>query len=127
MPPPPLPNACAPFSVANTMNAARNASALCPLTLAGGVTYRISVDCDTFVGDPFLRLFDPSLLEKAYNDDAFFCGNTGTGSSVTYTVPCRYGPSSRWTLAQGCYANTACSGRVTAAFEPDVLPVICPP
>ena len=77
--------------------------------------------------DTFLRLFDPAGQERAYNDDAFFCGDRGTGSAVTYTVPCRYGPASRWTLAQGCYANYACSGHVSAAFEPGVLPLICPP
>jgi len=80
-----------------------------------------------FSQDTFLRLFDPAGQERAYNDDAFFCGDRGTGSAVTYTVPCRYGPASRWTLAQGCYANYACSGHVSAAFEPGVLPLICPP
>jgi hypothetical protein len=50
LPPPPLPPACPPYSGIATSSASRNASTLCPLTLAGGMTYRISVDCNSFEG-----------------------------------------------------------------------------
>jgi hypothetical protein len=99
----------------------------CALQLAAGQTYRIAVDCASFTGDTMLRLFDATRAMVAYNDDAFNCGAFGQGSSITYTVPCRYGASSGWTLSQGCYGDDACTGTVGVSYEPGAFPTCVPP
>lgn len=57
-------------------------------------------------GDTYLRLYDPSGVQVAFNDDAF--GSCGVLSNFTYNVPV----SGTYLLRSGCFGAGACSGTV---------------
>jgi len=57
-------------------------------------------------GNTFLRLFNPSNVQVAVNNNDG-CGTTG--SRLEYTVP-PGGPRGLYTVRQGCAANTSCGG-----------------
>jgi hypothetical protein len=58
------------------------------------------------VGDTFLRLFDPSAVNVALNDDS-----CGVLSSLSYNVPA--GAAGTHQLHAGCFASGSCSGTVS--------------
>ncbi|AKJ03807.1 trypsin domain protein [Archangium gephyra] len=98
------------YSASNT-NSAQQATVNQTITLTAGQTLTLGtcgVTGSSFSGDTYLRLYNSSGVEVAYNDDA--CG--GTGSNFTYTVPS--GAGGNYQLRAGCFSSNSCSG--TAAW-----------
>jgi hypothetical protein len=75
-----------------------------------GFTYIIGT-CGTSggsgTGDTYLRLYDPSGTQVAFNDDAG--GSCGVLSTITYSPP-TYGA---YMIRAGCYSSNTCSGTVS--------------
>lgn len=67
--------------------------------------------------DTYLRLVDSTGTEVAFNDD--FC-DFGAGSQISYTNQLTPG-CANYTLREGCFQNTTCSGTV-AVYEPPPTP-----
>ncbi|RKH89847.1 hypothetical protein D7Y21_09040 [Corallococcus sp. AB045] len=96
------------YSAANT-NSAQTNTLNQSIPLAAGQTLTLGtcgVIGASFNGDTYLRLYGPTGLQVAFNDDA--CG--GSGSSFTYTVPS--GGGGTYQLRAGCYGAASCSGTV---------------
>ena len=64
---------------------------------------------ESFTGDTFLRLRNPSATQVATNDDA--CG--GVGSQIVY----RATVSGNFELRAGCYSTTSCNGTVAWTIQ----------
>ncbi|WNG57899.1 hypothetical protein F0U59_26455 [Archangium gephyra] len=108
--PPTSPNGPLTYNASNTNSAQQN-TVNQTIALTAGQTLTLGtcgVTGSSFSGDTYLRLYNPSGTQVAYNDDA--CG--GTGSNFTYTVPS--GASGNYQLRAGCYSSNSCSG--TAAW-----------
>ncbi|WNG19458.1 PPC domain-containing protein [Cystobacter fuscus] len=60
--------------------------------------------------DTYLRLYGPSGLRVAYNDDA--CGSDGYGSKIVYRAPA----AGTYKLHAGCYLAEECGGTVGATI-----------
>ena len=88
---------CPPYATTRTNDASNNNSVACVLALQPGDMIEVR-NCDTAVGDTFLRLFAPNGQEAIYNDDG--CGLTSYGSRFVYTVPCASEQQGPWRLAQ---------------------------
>lgn len=96
----------AAYTASNTNNATVNYKSA-TVYLEEGQTIDLGtcgVDNSIAIGDTYLRLFSPSNVQVAFNDDA--CG--GRGSRLQYTVP----PGARglYTIRQGCKSNLSCGG-----------------
>ena len=63
-------------------------------------------------GDQYLRLFDESGNQVAYNDDGNWNSNICSLSSyISYTIPTNV-KCQTYSLNQGCYGSLSCSGQV---------------
>ena len=113
---------CTPFSVANTNSALQN-TASCTFAACSGNTFTISNFCNdspTCIDDSYIRLYDSNNNEVSSNDQ--YCGDC---SQLTYTVPLLPRQCNLYTLQQGCYASTSCSGIFSVKFstaDPTIRP-----
>jgi len=90
------------YSASNTNNAQQN-TVNQTLVLNAGWEVTLS-NCEMgFTGDTYVRLYGPSGLEVASNDNA-----CGLGSRVVYRVT----TSGTYQIRGGCAADTSCSGTV---------------
>jgi hypothetical protein len=87
----------------NTANVYFNLSAGTTITLG-----TCGVSGASGSGDTYLRFYNPSGLQVAFNDDA--CGLL---SNFSYTVPV----SGTYMLAAGCFGSGACSGTVATVLQ----------
>jgi hypothetical protein len=100
------------YEVTESTDSATNpdTSANFEVNLVAGRTYMIGtcgINEASRTGDTYLRLFDPSGIEVAANDDNCF----SLGSRLSHTAAV----TGTYTLRAGCYADTLCSG--TVAFS----------
>ncbi|WPB82345.1 Ig-like domain-containing protein [Archangium violaceum] len=110
---PPTSSNSLPYSASNTNSAQQN-TVNQTIALTAGQTLTLGtcgVSGASFSGDTYLRLYNPSGTQVAYNDDA--CG--GVGSNFTYTVPS--GASGNYQLRAGCYSSGSCSGSVAWTLQ----------
>jgi len=105
---------CTPFSASNTNSATLNAPT-CRIYACPGNSLTLSA-CDTdggsCAGDQNFRLFDASNTQIAASDDS--CGSC---SKIVYSVPSTVA-CQVYTLNEGCYGNSACSGTVSVISLP---------
>ncbi|RKH04282.1 kelch repeat-containing protein [Corallococcus carmarthensis] len=97
------------YGAGNTSSAQTNTFNL-SIPLAEGQTLALGtcgLSGATFNGNTVLRLYSPTGLQVAFNDDA--CG--GLGSSFAYTVPS--GGGGTYQLRAGCFASDSCSGTIS--------------
>ncbi len=99
-----------PYSTGYTTSASFNDpdSVLYALQLYAGVAYTFSLCGDAWT-DTFLRLYNSSDQQVAYNDDA-----CGLQSEFTYTPD----STGSFDLVMGCYSQNTCSGTVTISPDP---------
>ncbi|WP_408889149.1 trypsin-like peptidase domain-containing protein [Myxococcus faecalis] len=99
------------FSAQNTYSATVNTThKTVALTAGQKITVgTCGVPDATVVGDSYLRLFGPSGLQVAENDDA--CNGRGSQLSFTATAAGTY------EVRAGCYDTTTCSGTVAWKLE----------
>jgi hypothetical protein len=111
-PPPSNPNTLV-YSASNTSSATVGTTHQ-SIVLSAGQTLTLGtcgVTGSTYSGDTYLRLYNPSGTQVAYNDDA--CG--GMGSNFIYTVP--VGAGGTYQLRAGCYSSGSCSGTVAWTLQ----------
>ncbi|AGC48247.1 hypothetical protein MYSTI_06975 [Myxococcus stipitatus DSM 14675] len=104
--PPPTGGASFTFTAAHTASATSN-TVNKSVTLAAGQKITLGtcgVTGSALTGDSFLRLFGPTGVQVAANDDG--CGGRGSHLSFTATVA---GP---YEIRAGCYSAESCSGTV---------------
>ena len=118
---PPLPDACAPFSLVN------GATQECPLALWEGYTYAIYTSCDSVKGDTMLNLYDQKGTLVAGNDDFPFCAADLSASLIKWTMPCGAGALGAFNLVQSCYGDSACAAQVQVVYNTSVPVVSCTP
>jgi hypothetical protein len=83
------------------------------LSLSASETVMIGtcgINESTFSGDTYLRLYNPSSVNVAANDNTAHSG-CGLGSKFGYTAP----SAGTYMIRAGCYANTSCIGTVAIA------------
>ncbi|MBZ4415857.1 serine protease [Myxococcus sp. RHSTA-1-4] len=105
-PPPPPPANSFTYTASNTNSAQQNTTNK-KIALTAGQKLTVAtcgLTGTTLTGDTWLRLFSPSAVEVASNDDA--CG--GRGSSITYTAT----TSGDFEVRAGCYSSGSCGGTV---------------
>lgn len=98
------------FSATNTNNAQQNyASWAVDLAPTNWVPLTVGT-CDmpgaSYTGDTYLRIFNPSGVEVAANDDA--CGSPKLGSNLSISS----GQIGTWVIHAGCYSSGSCSANV---------------
>jgi Lectin C-type domain len=96
------------YSVSNTNSATQNYFAYA-FNLRHPTTSSVTLGTCGVPGastadDTFLRLFNPSGVQVAFNDDA--CSSAGSNLSFTG------GPAGTYTIHAGCYGSSSCSGTV---------------
>jgi hypothetical protein len=94
------------YSASNTNSATVN-TANFYFNLSAGQTLTLGtcgVSGASGSGDTYLRFYNPSGVQVAFNDDS--CG--GRLSNFSYTIPV----SGTYRLSAGCYGSGSCSGRV---------------
>ncbi|ADO69257.1 trypsin-like serine peptidase [Stigmatella aurantiaca] len=109
--PPPATGGSYTFSATNT-NSAQQSTVNKSVTVSAGQKITLGtcgVTGGTFTGDTYLRLYDTSGAQVAFNDDS--CG--GTGSNLSYTASA----AGTLQIRAGCYKNTSCSGTVAWTLE----------
>ncbi len=101
---------CAAFNVTSTDSARQNTKN-CDIIICPGddVTIGVCSYGGSFTGDPYLRLFDPSGVEIASNDN--FCESGPQISYRSYDPGC-----SQFVLRQGCAGSSHCTGSVSIRF-----------
>jgi Leucine-rich repeat (LRR) protein len=99
---------CPPFDVQNTNSATTN-FAVCTVTNICQDIFLTFSTCSESEGNTFLRLLDASLLEVANDNDG--CGIASGPSNLKYGT--NKSICQTYRLVEGCFANTACSGRAT--------------
>ena len=101
---------CASYSAVNT-NYANSNTVTCSFIVPAGVSIMIadcaSTGCTAGTSDQYIRLYDGSN-QVAYSDD--YCGYC---SKILYTNTGSIDKT--YTLQQGCYGNTACTGQFTVS------------
>lgn len=114
-----IPPAFPPFSASNTadatINTVINTVNVCPGTV---VEFATCNEGKVFDGDTFLRLYDAENRQIAFNDD-----RCGFFSRIKHTFT---GPCQRYSLHQGCFRETNCSGQVKLKHYPSdnvILPI----
>eukprot|EP01034_Spumella_vulgaris_P022773 gene22773-28935_t len=123
---------CPYYNATNTASATQN-HPTCSFAACGGANLTIS-GCGCYA-DQYLTLVDASGAQVGYSDDA--CNEC---SRITYTVPGASNVCSNYTLNEGCFGTSTCSGtvnvtgsissEVTAGFVgfwPTAAPVVLPP
>jgi hypothetical protein len=120
---------CPDFNIATSTNSAAINTVSCSFQACPGTTLLISGCNSVCSGDQYIRLYQTSSGQVAFNDD----GGVGCGycSAITYLV---VGSSCQtYTLAQGCYNSNTCSGRFivsqytpTPTASPTLAPSIAP-
>lgn len=97
-----------PYQAANTSNATNpDTSADMPIYLMAGSTVMIAtcvVTGSSYVDDTYLRLFSPTAVEVASNDD--YC--SGLGSKIHYTAA----TTGNYMIRAGCFSTGSCQGTV---------------
>jgi hypothetical protein len=96
---------CSAYSASNTYFASK-AYSTCHFYAMPGDLITVS-SCAVSYGDSYMILSDDQANKVAFGDDG--CGNSGSyGTQFTYTAV----QGGSYSLAQGCYANSACNGTV---------------
>jgi hypothetical protein len=89
-----------------TINTINSSTYLLPGQVVSVGTCNITGGSGT--GDTFLRLYNPSGVAVASNDDGG--GSCGLLSNLTYTVPSD--GAGAYQIRAGCFSSTSCSGTV---------------
>eukprot|EP00597_Dinobryon_sp_UTEXLB2267_P015099 CAMPEP_0170119432 /NCGR_PEP_ID=MMETSP0020_2-20130122/14390_1 /TAXON_ID=98059 /ORGANISM="Dinobryon sp., Strain UTEXLB2267" /LENGTH=871 /DNA_ID=CAMNT_0010348797 /DNA_START=71 /DNA_END=2686 /DNA_ORIENTATION=- len=114
---------CASYTATATSSAQVN-YVDCTFSVVGGIVIQIS-DCDAnrcgvSTNDQYIRLLNSAGTLVAYNDD--YCQRC---SSLTYSVPS--GASQTFTLRQGCFSVSTCSGTFKViSLSPLPMVISCP-
>jgi hypothetical protein len=112
---------CAAYTASNTQGAIQN-YVNCEISVLPGDILHVST-CNSFSGDTYLRLFDPSnTTELVKGDDG--CGGAG-GTDLTYVVPIAYPNAGvNLHLRQGCFSTHTCGGvsEYTVNIEANPIP-----
>lgn len=120
--PPPLPPPCLPFDTGGGLVKE------CAVELFAGHTYTIFTECSSVRGDTELTLVDPNGRDVAFNDGFPFCPGDSGASLEEFYVECDlYGARALFTILQGCFEDTKCSGKVIVEYSGKQKPVDCVP
>jgi hypothetical protein len=113
LPPPPPPTVGSfPYSATNTNSATQNTTNV-DVPAAAGQTIAVgtcTLPGASGTGDTYLRLYDATGSQVAYNDD-----RCGLLSSLTYVVPA--GKAGTYQVRAGCYSSGTCGGTVAYTVQ----------
>lgn len=106
---------CSSYSISGTSNSASNTYSSCNFTTCGGnlieiYTGVLSPYTPTCATDTYIRLFNSTNNEVAYNDDYSSSGCSFISYSPPSDSACQL-----YTLHEGCYSNSICSGQFLIA------------
>ncbi len=107
---------CTSYTATQTANATQN-YAICKIVACPGFTVRATM-CEgetlqlaTCTGNTFLQVYDSTDTQMiASNDD--FCGRCSAVSFRALSKACQ-----KYTIRQGCFGSTSCSGTVAVIFN----------